>query len=124
MSIPANGNRKALLVVEDDMLIAGMIADQLAELGYVVAGLNIRWLEDGKRLAIDAPIDGALIDVRLGRGIVSSPIAHILIERKIPFLFVTGYSEVPEDRFRHISLLPKRFTMERLRHAVEQMLLP
>ena len=38
MSIPANGNRKALLVVEDDMLIAGMVADQLAELGYVVAG--------------------------------------------------------------------------------------
>jgi two-component SAPR family response regulator len=123
MSMPANGNRKALLVVEDDILIAGMVADQLGELGYLVAG-PAHSLQDGKRLAVDAPIDGALIDVNLGRGVLSSPIADILIERKIPFLFVTGYNEVPEDRFRHISLLPKPFTLERLRRAVERMLTP
>jgi two-component SAPR family response regulator len=123
MSMPANGNRKALLVVEDDILIAGMVADQLGELGYLVAG-PAHSLEDGERLAIDAPIDGALIDVNLRRGVLSSPIADILIGRRIPFLFVTGYNEVPEDRFRHISLLPKPFTLERLRRAVERMLTP
>jgi two-component SAPR family response regulator len=123
MSMPANGNRKALLVVEDDILIAGMVADQLGELGYLVAG-PAHSLKDGKRLAIDAPIDGALIDVNLGRGTLSSPIADILIDRRVPFLFVTGYNEVPEDRFHHISLLPKPFTMERLRLAVERMLTP
>jgi two-component SAPR family response regulator len=123
MSMPASGHRKALLVVEDDILIAGMVADQLGDLGYLVAG-PAHSLEDGKRLAIDAPIDGALIDVNLRRGVLSSPIADILIGRRIPFLFVTGYNEVPEDRFRHISLLPKPFTMERLRRAVERMLTP
>jgi two-component SAPR family response regulator len=123
MSMPANGNRKALLIVEDDILIAGMVADQLGDLGYLVAG-PAHSLEDGKRLAIDAPIDGALIDVNLGKGTRSSPIADILIDRRVPFLFVTGYNEVPEDRFRHISLLPKPFTMERLRLAVERMLTP
>ena len=123
MSMPASGRRKALLVVEDDILIAGMVADQLGDLGYLVAG-PAHSLEDGKRLAIDAPIDGALIDVNLRRGVLSSPIADILIGRRIPFLFVTGYNEVPEDRFRHISLLPKPFTMERLRRAVERMLTP
>ena len=112
-----------ILVVEDDILIAGMVADQLGDLGYLVAG-PAHSLEDGKRLAIDAPIDGALIDVNLRRGVLSSPIADILIGRRIPFLFVTGYNEVPEDRFRHISLLPKPFTMERLRRAVERMLTP
>jgi hypothetical protein len=57
MGMPANGNRKAMLVVEDDILIAGMVADQLADLGYLVAG-PAHSLEDGKRLAVDAPIDG------------------------------------------------------------------
>jgi ActR/RegA family two-component response regulator len=108
MSVPKNEPRKALLVVEDDMLIASMIADQLAELGYIVAGPAYS-LEDGKRLAIDAPIDGALIDVKLANDTPSSPIADILIERKIPLLFVTGYNEVPEARFRNISVLPKPF---------------
>jgi two-component SAPR family response regulator len=121
MGALTNERPRALLIIEDDMLIAGMVADQLTELGYLVAGPAYS-LEDGKRLAIDAPIDGAMIDVNLGRGTLSSPIADILIERKIPFLFVTGYNEVPEVRFRHISVLPKPFTTDHLRRAVEKML--
>jgi two-component SAPR family response regulator len=121
MSVPKIDPRKVLLIVEDDMLIAGMVADQLAELGYVVAGPAYS-LEDGKRLANDVSIDGALIDVKLERGALSSPIADILIERKIPFLFVTGYNEVPDVRFRNISVLPKPFTIENLRRALERML--
>jgi two-component SAPR family response regulator len=121
MSVPKIDPRKVLLIVEDDMLIAGMVADQLAELGYVVAGPAYS-LEEGKRLANDVSIDGALIDVKLERGALSSPIADILIERKIPFLFVTGYNEVPDVRFRNISVLPKPFTIEHLRRAIERML--
>jgi two-component SAPR family response regulator len=121
MSVPKIEPRKVLLIVEDDILIASMVADQLAELGYVVAGPAYS-LEDGKRLANDVSIDGALIDVKLERGALSSPIADILIERKIPFLFVTGYNEVPDVRFRNISVLPKPFTIEQLRRAIERML--
>jgi two-component SAPR family response regulator len=121
MSVPKIEPRKVLLIVEDDILIASMVADQLAELGYVVAGPAYS-LEDGKRLANDVSIDGALIDVKLERGALSSPIADILIERKIPFLFVTGYNEVPDVRFRNISVLPKPFTVEHLRRAIERML--
>jgi DNA-binding response OmpR family regulator len=122
MGVPTN-EHKALLIVEDDMLIAGMVAAQLAELGYLVAGPAYS-LEDGKRLAIETPIDGALIDVKLGRGTLSGPIADILIKRKILVLFVTGYNEVPEVRFRLISVLPKPFTIEHLRRAIENMLSP
>jgi two-component SAPR family response regulator len=121
MSVPKIEPRKLLLIVEDDILIASMVADQLAELGYVVTGPAYS-LEEGKRLANDVSIDGALIDVKLERGALSSPIADILIERKIPFLFVTGYNEVPDVRFRNISVLPKPFTIEQLRRAIERML--
>jgi hypothetical protein len=61
-----------LLVVDDEVLVANMIADQLGDLGYMVAG-PVYTLKDGQRLVIDAPIDGALIDVNLGRGTLSSP---------------------------------------------------
>jgi CheY-like chemotaxis protein len=122
MSVPNKERRKVLLVVEDDILIAGMISDQLSELGYLVAG-PAHSLEEGKRLANDAPLDGALINVKLGKGL-SGPIADILIEREVPILFVTGYYEVPDARFRHIPVLPKPFTMEHLRRAIENMLSP
>jgi two-component SAPR family response regulator len=121
MAVPTTETRKVLLIVEDDILIAGMVADQLSELGYLIAG-PAHSLEDGKRLATDAPIDGALIDVKLGGGKFSSPIIDILIARKIPILCVTGYNEIPEVRFRHIAVLPKPFTMEKLRNAVERTL--
>jgi hypothetical protein len=53
-----------LLVVDDEVLVANMIADQLGDLGYMVAG-PVYTLKDGQ--------DGALIDVNLGRGTLSSP---------------------------------------------------
>jgi CheY-like chemotaxis protein len=119
-----NGPRKfVLLVVEDEVLIALMIAEQLEELGYSVAG-PAHSLERGKQLASEAPIDGALIDINLGRFGFSGPIGDILITRKIPFLFASGYVEAPVERFRHIPILPKPFTVERLRSAVEHMLTP
>jgi CheY-like chemotaxis protein len=117
----AHRNQKALLVVEDDVLIADMLVEQLAELGYQVAG-KAHSLEAGKLMSIGAQVHGALIDVNLGHGALSSPIADILVERKIPFLFVSGYREVPEVRFRRVPVLQKPFSLEGLRLAVEQML--
>jgi DNA-binding response OmpR family regulator len=110
-----------LLVVDDEVLLATMMADQLEDLGYLVAGPAYT-LKDGLRLASDALIDGALIDVNLGKTGVSSPIADILIARNIPFLFVSGYDEVPVERFRHIPILSKPFSMDSLTAAVGRML--
>jgi DNA-binding response OmpR family regulator len=112
-----------LLVVDDEVLIADLVADQLGDLGYSVAGPAYT-LEDGKRLARDAAIDGALIDVHLGRGGLSTPIAEILKERKIPFLFASGFNDAPDKRFRDIAILTKPFSMDRLNAAVGRMLAP
>jgi chemotaxis family two-component system sensor kinase Cph1 len=99
-----------ILVVDDEPLIALMVADQPSELGYQVEG-PAHNLEDAKRLATNAAIDAALIDVNLGNGVRSSPIAEILVERKIPFTFVTGYHEVADERFHHARFYRSPFSL-------------
>jgi DNA-binding LytR/AlgR family response regulator len=42
------------------------------------------------RLALDAAVDVALLDVNVG-GTRIDPVAHILATRGIPIVFVTGY---------------------------------
>ena len=81
--------RLRILVVEDEMLVAMNIEDMLLDLGHEVAGLASR-LEPALSLAREADFDLAMLDVNLA-GEPSFPVAEILVERGIPFLFATGY---------------------------------
>jgi DNA-binding response OmpR family regulator len=111
-----------LLVVEDDFLIGALLTEQLEELGYVVVG-PASSLDEASRLAVDAPINGALLDINLGVG-RSNSIAEILIARKIPILFVSGYRQTPDEKFRAIPILSKPFTLATLKAAVENIFGP
>ncbi|WP_314190624.1 hypothetical protein [Paracoccus yeei] len=44
-------------------------------------------------------LDGAILDVNL-QGQMVFPVAHLLLERSVPFLFMTGYDQ---------SVIPERF---------------
>jgi DNA-binding response OmpR family regulator len=79
------------LVVEDNSLVAETIAEALIDSGYEVVG-PVPTLSAGLELAVDAELDGALLDVDLA-GRLCFPIAMILAERKVPFLFLTGYHD-------------------------------
>lgn len=63
--------------------------DVLTEAGFRVQ-LAMR-LRDGLELAEHAELDIALLDVNLGNGTNSYPIAQALRRRGVPFVFVTGY---------------------------------
>ncbi|HZT87182.1 MAG TPA: response regulator [Stellaceae bacterium] len=78
-----------ILVVEDLLLVADVISEGLADSGCDVVGPVAR-LEAGLALARQAPLDGAVLDVNLA-GDSSVPIAEVLHDRGIPYLFVTGY---------------------------------
>jgi CheY-like chemotaxis protein len=78
-----------VLVVEDELLIAAMIAELLEEIGCVVLGPVAR-LEDAVKAASEGAIDGAVLDVNLA-GEAVFPVADALAGREIPFLFLTGY---------------------------------
>lgn len=105
------------------MLVAMNIEDMLLELGHDVAGLASR-LEPALALASEGRFDAAMLDVNLA-GDPSFPVADLLAERKIPFLFATGYGRAGiEERFRHHPILQKPFRAAELAAALASLGLP
>jgi len=84
-----------ILVVEDVLLMAEVIIDQLEECGCDVVGPAAH-LAEAEKLARETPLDGAVLDVNLA-GERSFPVAAILRERNVPYVFLTGYDD--EDVF-------------------------
>jgi chemotaxis family two-component system sensor kinase Cph1 len=109
-----------LLVVEDDHLVATVLAEQLEAIGYEVVGPALKMAE-AEDLAQEASFDAALVDLNLS-GSLATPIADILSRRQIPFLFVTGYNELPIRSYRDVGVLHKPFPVTDLRNAIEIML--
>lgn len=87
-----------ILVVEDAYLIADDLSAALREEGAVVVGPAAS-VPKGMRLAAEEEcIDAAILNVDL-RGVAVFPLADALIERGIPFLFLTGYGQfnIPDE---------------------------
>ena len=80
-----------VLVVDDEVFVAFEMADILAELGFEVVGPALT-ADDAERLATDTKLDAAFLDVNLGAGSTSEPVAKVLRARGIPFIFITAYS--------------------------------
>jgi DNA-binding response OmpR family regulator len=78
-----------VLLVEDESLVSLLAEDILTEAGCTVL-LAMR-LREALQLAQSAEFDLAVLDVNLGGGETSYPVAEILRQRNIPFLFATGY---------------------------------
>jgi DNA-binding response OmpR family regulator len=108
---------KRILVVEDETIIAMMIEDFLADIGYDVVAIASR-LNEARQVASTAMIDIAMLDVNLA-GELSYPVASILRSRNIPFLFATGYGVIglpPE--LQDTKVLVKPFTQMQLADAL------
>jgi len=81
---------KKIFIVDDEALIAFEMADSLCDLGFEVVGPSMH-LEDALSLAKEADFDVACLDVNLGRGKTSEPIAQVLGQRGIPYVYITAY---------------------------------
>lgn len=79
-----------ILVLDDQGLIAGMIARQLEILG-VGTVLTCSNLPDAMGHFENANFDGALLDINLGNGETSFPVAASAKEKGVPFVFLTAY---------------------------------
>jgi len=109
--------RYRVLIVEDEMLVAMNIEDMLADIGCEVAGLACR-LDTGLALARDGAFDIAMLDVNLA-GDLSFPIADILEERGIPYLFASGYGRKGvRDEYGTAPVLQKPFRARDLEQAI------
>jgi CheY-like chemotaxis protein len=109
--------RLRILIVEDEMLVAMNIEDMLLDLGHEVAGIASR-LEPALALAREGQFDLALLDVNLA-GQQSFPIAEVLRDRGLPFLFATGYGlKGIIEEFRGRPVLQKPFRERDLQQAL------
>lgn len=77
-----------ILVVEDEVLIAMMLEDMLADLGHVVVA-TAHSVEKATPVIMEGGFDVAILDVNLGSK-SSAPLATALHERGIPFIVATG----------------------------------
>lgn len=111
----ANGRIAGLrvLVVEDEFLVSIALEEDLREAGAVVVG-PCNDLASGLARARAERFDVAVLDVNLD-GTPIYPLADELIERGVPFLFLSGYtgSDLPA-RFAALRRLSKPYEPSRL----------
>ena len=108
---------KKVLIVEDEFLVAMMIADMLSDLGHDVIGTATN-LAAAVQKSSSLPVDFAVLDVNLN-GELSYPAADALAARGIPFLFATGYSSKGlQERYMSVPRLQKPFDIRTLERAV------
>src|SRR5689334_16446599 len=112
-----------VLLVEDEGLLALMIQDMLEELGLKVVA-SAAHLKKAWELAATASFDIALLDVNLAGEFVF-PVARILRDRRIPFLFSTGYGAPSlEEEFSNAPALGKPFSAAQLDQKLRAVLAP
>jgi PAS domain S-box-containing protein len=95
-----------ILVVEDEALVALAVNDALVDFGWSVIG-PFSVVADARNVVLKTAISAAILDVNLNGDLVY-PLAELLRERGIPFVFVTGYGvESIDPRFRDAHVLHK-----------------
>jgi CheY-like chemotaxis protein len=105
-------NGRRILVVEDEMFVAMLVEDLLADLGCQVIGPAAS-VAQALKLLDGAALDGALLDVNLGHEKVY-PVAEALRQTHVPYVFVTGYGVAGLDQaYRNDPTIQKPFDPDR-----------
>ena len=116
-------NSETILIVDDEPVVREFCCSTLARAGYQIlqAATAEQALEVWSRNR--QLIDLALVDVSLGRD-TSAPIADELIARKVPFAFVTGYSDtaVLPEHLRKMPRLSKPYVLADVRRIIARLL--
>lgn len=82
--------RRRVLVAEDDFFVASSLTTALEAEGVDVLG-PVATVAEAMNLAVgNQSVDGAVLDINLG-GEMVYPVADALRERRVPYVFTTGY---------------------------------
>jgi DNA-binding response OmpR family regulator len=110
---------RRVLVVEDEFIVAAMLADTLEDAGATVVG-PVGTLAEGVEQAQGATLDAAVLDWNLN-GEPGAPVARALRARGIPFVISTGYGAV-EAEFAGAPVLHKPYAPDRLTTCIQTLL--
>jgi len=124
MARPSLRDRR-ILIVEDEYLVAMSLAEALQDAGSIVLGPVPSVDKAITKIESEPHIDGAVVDVNLG-GVLAYPVADLLIARKIPFVFTSGYEDnLLRDRYSQVKNCAKPYLFAAMEEAlVEAMSLP
>jgi DNA-binding NtrC family response regulator len=121
MNSPFSGCR--VLLVEDEMLVAWLFEDMLADLGCAVIGPASSVNQALAMIDAEA-IDAAVLDVNLN-GQMSYPIADALAARGVPFVLSTGYDkDTLPDGYQTFPVLQKPIQRSELSDTLAKLLTP
>ncbi len=109
---------RRVMVVEDEIWLAMALEEAVRGAGFKVIG-PVGRLQDAIDLARSEAIDAAVLDIRLDREMVF-PVADILLDRDVPFAFVTAFPE-SEIQLPHRSrpVWNKPINRSQFRHDIE-----
>ena len=112
---------KRILVVEDEVIVAMLLEDILADAGATVVGPAARVARALEILGSEE-VDAALLDLNLA-GEVTTLVAEELRRRAIPFAFATGYGAAGlPDGFSGHAVLQKPFQEHDLHRVLGEIL--
>ena len=106
-----------VLILEDEPIIGLALEDMLSRHGASV--LFASQMEEAIDLIERERLDSAILDVNV-HGVLSYPVAALLADRNVPFIFATGYgdrSHPPE--FAAVPTIAKPYSAEDIRIALE-----
>jgi CheY-like chemotaxis protein len=107
-----------ILVVEDEFLIAMNLVDALENAGSFVLGPVASVAKAISKIESEAHIDAAVVDVNLG-GLLAFPVADMLVARKIPFIFTSGYEDnVLKTRYSQVKNCLKPYHFRAMEEAL------
>ncbi len=98
---------RSALVIEDEYLLAEELSNALWAAGATVIGPvpSVKAALDLLRHGL--ALDAVVLDVNLG-GEMAYPVADALLERGVPFLFLTGYDQAAlPERYAAVRRLEK-----------------
>ena len=114
-SFKLTSDRKNVLLVEDESMVAMMVEKILAEFGLSVVG-PYGTLDDAMRAATETRLDAAILDINL-EGQLVYPVADFLMAKGVPTAFISGYGgESVDRRYEHIPLMQKPIDRRMLLH--------
>ncbi len=111
---------KRVLLVEDEAIVAGMVADMLDQLGATVVG-PVSTIAKALAIAAEEALDAAVLDVNV-RGEMIHQVAALLASRGVPMVLATGYGTSFQEARAGVEIIDKPYSRDRLEAALTAVL--
>lgn len=110
----------SVFIVEDEPGLMFVLEESLKCLGYAV-GEKADHLPEALERAQSEDFDVAMLDVNL-HGQDSFPVADVLMERGIPFVFTTGFeARTLPERFKLTPVMEKPYRLKDIQRVISEL---